>query len=104
MKVCDKSVYALEFIGRIDEYIRVPLVLGNILIKGRHTFQCTAGGGAHCDDSAAAALGLVDEIGSLLGQEVMLAVHFVIEDVVLLYGTEGTQSHMKGDEGGLYTP
>ena len=41
-------------------------------------------------------LGAVDEVRRLLGDDTVLAVHIVVQDVLLLHRSEGAQAHMEG--------
>ena len=103
VEVGDKPVNALELIAGIDEYIRVALVSGNVAEECGNAFKSAAGCSSDSNDSAAIFLGLVDEVGGFLRQEVVLAVHFVVEYVVLLDGAESSETDMESYESGLDT-
>ena len=102
MEIGDKSVYALELIGRVDEYIRISVVFGNIAVKSSDAFKSAAGSGADSDNSAALCLCLIDEVGSFLRQMIVLAVHFVVEDIILLDRAESAKTDVQGNESSLY--
>ena len=54
------------------------------------------------DDASAVFLCLIYEVGGLPGEIVVLAVHFMVKDVILLDGTEGAKSYVKSDKSRLY--
>ena len=97
MKIRYQSVYALELIGRIYEYVRVALMLGNIPVKRGYALKSAAGGRSDGNDSAAVFLCLVYEVSRLFGEIVVFAVHLVVEDVVLLDGAERADADMQRD-------
>ena len=94
MEVCNQSVHDLELIARINENVRVPFASLDLAKKGGDALHRPAGGGTHADDPSPGCLGLVDQVCRFLGHGVMLTVHFMLQYIIFLYGTEGTQSHM----------
>ena len=95
MEVGDQGVRHLEAVAGIDEDIRpsgAGLHGAVLLCPGFHR---AAGGGAHADDAPAIGTGTVDEVGCLLGDDAVLAVHLMLGDFVLLHRTEGAKAHVQ---------
>ena len=96
VKVGDKAVHDLEAVAGVDEDVG-PARLGlHMPVLRRPALDGPAGGGAHADDPAPGGLGAVDEVRCLLGDDAVLAVHIVVQDVLLLHRPEGAQAHMEG--------
>ena len=68
---------------------------------GNVGFQAPHNGGAHGHYLLAGALGLVDYVGRLLGNNQALGVHPVLGKVFHIYGAELADAHVHGNEGFL---
>ena len=103
MEVCDKSVEHLELITRVNEDICKSLASLDFAELSSDALESTARGSADSDDPSAVFLCLTDKLGCFCGNLVVLAVHFVVSNVVNLNGTEGAKTDMKGDVCDFYT-
>ncbi len=102
MEICDKSVQNLEVKARVNKNIRVPLASFYLAVSLRRAFKGAAGRCADGDDPSPRRLGAVYQLRRFFGNGKMLAVHFVVKDVLLLNGTESSQPHMEGNIGKVY--
>ena len=95
VEVGDEGVRHLEAVARIDKDIRPAGAGPHGAVLPHPGFYRAAGGGAHADDAPAIGTGTVDEVGCLLGDDAVLAVHLMLGDFVLLHRTEGAKAHVQ---------
>ena len=97
MKVCYKSVKHLKFVAGINKYVRKALARLDFAELSSDAFKSPARGGADRNNSSAVFLGFVDQPCRFLRNFVVLAVHFMLCNVVNLDRTEGSEPHVKGN-------
>ena len=95
MEVCDKSVYNLEFVTRIDENTGIICHFLQCAVFFCNAFENSAGGSADCDNSAAVLSAAVDFFRTFTAYRKIFTVHNVVIYVVLFYGAEGAKTNVK---------
>ena len=102
MEIRDQAVNHLEFVSRIDKNIRPVIVLANFAAFLCDRFNRAAARSADSDHASAVFLRLVDGIGSLFRHVIMLAMHFVVENVIHAHRAERAKADMQCDEHDLH--
>ena len=95
VEVGDEGVYTLEFVGRIDKDGSIAAAGAKKTVFVGDRFQRADGGRPDGDDAPALPLGGIDDVRRLLRNAVVFGVHDVVGEVLLFYGAEGTQPHVK---------
>ena len=95
MEVGYERIDALEFVGRIYEYIRLAAAGADDAVFARGAFERAHGSCADGYYAPSFRLCPVERGGSLFAYLVILAVHLVVGYDVLLYGAECTQPDVK---------
>ena len=103
MKVSNKSVKHLKFKSGINKNIRKSLTGLDFSVHCRNTFKRSAGCCADCNNPSAVFLSFIYELCGFFGDFIMLAVHFMLCNIVNLNRSECTESHMKCNIRNLYT-
>ena len=97
VEIRDQAVQDLEPVPRIDKDTGpVALRVDDALVI-RRGLDGPAAGGADADDPAARSLHRVDPIRRVLGDDIELRVHVVLQDVLLLHRAESSETHVERD-------
>ena len=102
MKIRDKIVQDLKFIARLDKDLGISAacVYNTVIICCG--LDRSAAGSANTDHAVSVLLRVIDLFGFFGQNLVKLAVHMMIEHILLFYGAECTESDMQRNLSDLY--
>ena len=103
MEISHNPIHQLELIARINKNPGPARFTADFSYPISSRLQSTDRGSTYRNNPFACSLGSQNQIRHLLANAVILLVHNMVLNILHIYRTEGTQSHMEGDKAKIYT-